>query len=405
MPSPFKLLFMSSDRYPPYRVDVAVLFGKKLAGYGHRIDWLLQSADDCTQAYSTPYGGGTAWVGRASNGTSAWSRLKKHCFSIVHDMRVFPLARRERYDLIQVKDKIIGALLGLLAARLSGAKFTYWLSFPFPEASLLLAREALAKYPVFYRLRGHVFRLLLYRVIMPLADHVFVQSAQMKEDIISEGIRAEKLSPVPMGVSLVDFPRSGPLIHDPSAPNHTLIYLGTLNKARRLDFLIRVFARVHREFDSARLLIVGSGDDVEDEALLHAEAARLGVEGAITFTGQLPIKEAWKQIESSAIGLSPFFPTTILNSTSPTKLVEYMAFSRPVVANDHPEQRLVIHESKAGICVPWDEEQFADAIITLLWNPERAAEMGRLGRLYVEKHRSYEVIGNAVEKQYLDILG
>jgi glycosyltransferase involved in cell wall biosynthesis len=401
----FKLLILSSDRFPPFRVDLAVLFGKKLSGYGHRIDWLLQSEGDCTAAWVTEYGGGTAWVGRTDNGTSAWSRLRKHWFSIAHDLKVFSKARSKKYDFIQVKDKIIGALFGLLAARLYGARFTYWLSFPFPEASLHFAREGVAKYPLFYLLRGHVFRLLMYRIIMPMADHVFVQSEQMMRDVIDEGIDADKLTPVPMGVSLDELPVSANTGAPLEAANQVIIYLGTLNRARHLDFLIRVFGRVHNEVDTARLLIVGSGDEPEDEAILRREARELGIQDVINFTGRLPMKEAWQQVGSAYLGVSPFYPTKILSSTSPTKLVEYMAFSKPVVANDHPEQNLIIRESEAGICVTWDEQEFADAIVRLLRDPELAAEMGKRGRLYVEKHRSYDVISRSVEQKYLEMLG
>jgi hypothetical protein len=40
-----------------------------------------------------------------------------------------------------------------------------------------------------------------------------------------------------------------------------------------------------------------------------------------------------------------------LNPASPTKLVEYMALGKAVVANDHPDQRMVLEQSGAGICV------------------------------------------------------
>ncbi len=108
-------------------------------------------------------------------------------------------------------------------------------------------------------------------------------------------------------------------------------------------------------------------------------------------------------VRNATVCVSPFYPTFILNSTSPTKLIEYMALGRPVVANDHPEQRLVLEKSGAGICVSYNEGAFAEAIIELLNNPEKADEMGRKGRLYVKKERTYKVIGDRVEKQLLKV--
>src|SRR5262245_348115 len=48
------LLVVSSDTYPPTRVDVTVLFGEELAGRGHHIDWVLQSEAACARDYVTP---------------------------------------------------------------------------------------------------------------------------------------------------------------------------------------------------------------------------------------------------------------------------------------------------------------------------------------------------------------
>ena len=40
-----KILFITSDKYPPYRVDVSVLFGKEIVGRGHIIDGIFQSEE------------------------------------------------------------------------------------------------------------------------------------------------------------------------------------------------------------------------------------------------------------------------------------------------------------------------------------------------------------------------
>lgn len=101
--------------------------------------------------------------------------------------------------------------------------------------------------------------------------------------------------------------------------------------------------------------------------------------------------------------VSPLYLSPIFEPASPTKLIEYMAMGKAVVANDHPEQRLVISESGAGICVPYQEEAFAAAIVDLLNDPTRAMEMGKKGRRYVEKHRTYKIITDIVENAYLRI--
>ena len=93
-----------------------------------------------------------------------------------------------------------------------------------------------------------------------------------------------------------------------------------------------------------------------------------------------------------------------MKSTSPTKLVEYMALGKAVVANDHPEQSEVIEQSGAGLLCGWDEEEFADAIVELLRDPERAAAMGRAGRAFVAARRTHWAMVDLVAERYTQAL-
>ena len=407
-PQLFRLLIASSDLYPPFRVDVSVLFGEELASRGHQIDWILQSEQACSASHVAAWGGGRVWVGPTDLGTSVLRRLRKHLLGICNDFKLFGLLRRGNYDVVEVKDKFIAGVFALIAARLYGKRFVYWLSFPFPEESIIASRDGTARYPLLYRIRGEFFRIVLYRLLLPAADHVFVQSAQMRSDVAKEGIPLHKMTAVPMGVKLDASSASPPpgraqrrLI---PAGETCLLYLGTLVKARRLDFMVRVLARVREEVPTVKLYVVGRGEDPSDEALLTSEARRLGVEDALILKGQMPRIDALQYVREADVCLSPFYPMPALNSTSPTKLVEYMAMGKVVVANDHPEQRLLIEESGGGRCVPYDEDCFARAAIELLNAPELAAQMGVQGQRYAVEHRSYGRIADSVEQELLKIV-
>jgi glycosyltransferase involved in cell wall biosynthesis len=165
--------------------------------------------------------------------------------------------------------------------------------------------------------------------------------------------------------------------------------LGTLLRERQLDFLVRVHALVVAAIPEARLTFVGSGWMPDDEALLLREAERLRVGSSVTITGWLPTAEAWQHVRRATLCVSPYLPVPILRSTSPTKLIEYMALGKPVVANDHPEQADVLHDSGAGIVCGWNEAEFAVAIIEIIQDRERAARMGAAGRAYVAEHRTH----------------
>jgi glycosyltransferase involved in cell wall biosynthesis len=402
----FRMLGVSSDNYPPRRVDVAVLFGEELPGRGHRIDWILQSEQACSRAFVAAWGGGNVWVGPTDLGTSLLRRVRKHCLGIAHDMKLFSRLRSGEYDLIAVKDKFVAGIFAVVAARLFRKRFVYWLSYPFPEASLLGARDGVGRYPLLYWIRGSVFSVVLYRIILPAADHIFVQSDQMRRDLSSKGVPATKMTAVPMGIRLASFaiPESTVRRVIP-AGERCILYLGTLARTRRLTFIVRVLAAVKRQFPDVKLYLVGSGDDPRDEHDLIDEANRLGVMSSLVLVGRLSQREALRYVMEADVCVSPFFPTPILNSTSPTKLVEYMAMGKAVVANDHPEQRLVIEQSGGGYCVPYQEDAFASAIVALLRAPELARAMGERGRRYVVEHRAYGLIADRVEQELLKVAG
>ncbi len=396
-----KLLIVTEDKYPPFRPDVAVLFAEEMARRGHKIDWLLQAEDARALPEVVQWGGGAAWVAKTDTGVSRLSKLRKNILDICNDLRMFTLARRHRYDIVQVKDKFLAALVAIVVAKLYGLKFVYWLSYPFPEAILYRVDEGISRYPYLDLLRSHVLKLLLYRIIAPAAAHIFVQSEQMRIDVAAMGVPQSKLTAVPMGVSLQRLPA---VSDQADSSDKIVVYLGALDKVRRIDFLLAVFAEVLRRVPDAQLYLIGSSVNPADTADLRALAMNLGIEQAVTFTGFLPTEEGWRHVARAAIGVSPLYPSPIYRPASPTKLIEYMAMSKAVVVNDHPEQRQVIEESGGGICVSYDERAFADALVELLNDPDLAKEMGMRGRRYVQEHRSYRILADRVERRYAELL-
>jgi glycosyltransferase involved in cell wall biosynthesis len=173
---------------------------------------------------------------------------------------------------------------------------------------------------------------------------------------------------------------------------------------RRIDFLLRTIALVRQSVPAVLLYLVGAGNEPTDEQFVRDEVERLQLSSAVVFTGQLPQPEALRMAQQADVCVSPLVPSPVFDCASPTKLVEYMLLGRPVVANDQPEQRLLIEESAGGICVPYQEQAFAVALISLLSDPEAARAMGERGRRYVVAHRNYTVLADIVERRLLRLL-
>ena len=91
-------------------------------------------------------------------------------------------------------------------------------------------------------------------------------------------------------------------------------------------------------------------------------------------------------------------------SSLPSKIYSIFAAGRPAIASVDPETELsrVLSETKAGIAVkPEEVEQFIAAIERLIDNSAERAEMGTMGRLWIEKQPTAKIVAEI----YKDLLG
>lgn len=398
-----RLFYFVTDSYPAWRVDLAELFSHELKNLGLQTDWSMRR--DNTGLWATVIDKNEKiYLPLTINNLGFLTPIIRRFGEHVGEIGImFKLIFGQKYDVIQVRDdRYTAAFFGWVAARIRGVKFVYWVSFPFPENDLEKALLTKGFRRFFLKLRGKVAFWWLYRVVLVMADHVFVQTESMKLNIISYGLPSHKMTAVPMGVStkLLDWIKSTTV----EIEHDSVVYLGTFAKSRLLDMILESFVIVKKVRPNAKLYLVGRGDTPEDRIYLEDVAKQLNISRNIIFTGFLPIEQAWAMAAKGAVCISPIYPNFIFLQGSPTKLYEYMALSRPVIANEHPEQTIALSESGAGLCVPWQAQDFARAIIYLLSNPNEAEEMGRRGLEWIANNRQYDLVAAKVFSQYQEIL-
>jgi len=395
-----RIIYFTAEQWPTFRADLVALFGKYLPRRGVTCDLVTEREPAVAPANVPPWGGGSA---RLCNVPA--NRAGQYLVKLWHNLSVLASLDARRYDALQVRDMSLTALFGLMIARLKGLRFFYWLSYPQSEGQIDRARARGWRGGMrfwFPLIQGTVGRWILYGLVLPRADHVFVQSRQMQLDLAREGVPMEKMTPVPMGV---DVEAAGhaqlPAMMDARLANRrVLAYLGTLDRVRKIEILLHMLAIVARDEPNVLLILVGDTEDATHRAWLKSEAERLGVADHVLWTGWLASSDAWAYVRQAEIGLSPFPRSFLLDSASPTKAVEYMALGLPVVVNDNPDQAQVVAESGGGLCVPLEPQAFADAVMSLLQSPELRRVMGEHGRDYVRRVRCYDTIAEAVARVY-----
>ncbi|MEX1269532.1 MAG: glycosyltransferase family 4 protein [Balneolaceae bacterium] len=100
----------------------------------------------------------------------------------------------------------------------------------------------------------------------------------------------------------------------------------------------------------------------------------------------------------------PLLPTDSDNGL--TSILEAMAMGKAVICTRSQGQVDVIQEGVTGIFVPQGDPEALRHEIIKLWNdPERAAEMGKAARKYVEEHHSLEQFSNSIQREVRNSAG
>jgi glycosyltransferase involved in cell wall biosynthesis len=177
-----------------------------------------------------------------------------------------------------------------------------------------------------------------------------------------------------------------------------LCYIGCLNPQDGLDYLLRALS--HLTFDLQRTdyycVIMGKGDSL---AGLREMSRELKLEGYVEFTGFIPDADLLANLSAADICVDPD-PSSPLNDVSTwIKIMEYMAYGKPIVSFDLKETRYSAQD--AAIYVkPNDERQFALALAQLMDDPERRARMGAFGRTRVERELQWSRVGKNLADAY-----
>lgn len=168
-----------------------------------------------------------------------------------------------------------------------------------------------------------------------------------------------------------------------------VVCVGRLVRRKGQDALVAAWPRVRAAVPDARLLVVGDGP-LRDEL---TEAAR--EDTSIVVAGRVP----WEDLPAYHAAADVFAHP---NRTRLAGLdaegfgvifLEAQATGRPVVAGASGGSPEALVPGETGLLVDGaDHAAVADAVVSLLADPDRARAMGRRGRDFVEAHHDWDRI-------------
>ncbi|MGB0386162.1 MAG: glycosyltransferase family 4 protein [Ardenticatenaceae bacterium] len=195
------------------------------------------------------------------------------------------------------------------------------------------------------------------------------------ERLVADGVARSRLTYLPNGfdgqrLSLaVQMPlRESLKLRD--AP--VVLYLGSLSlPSHPVHLLIEAWSTVQNIHPTARLLIVGGGEDGER---LREQAKRLNIEDVVCFTGRVPPNTVAAYYRLATLSVDPVYDDESARGRSPLKLFESLACGTPVITSDVGERAAILGEAGALVAAG-DSAALAKAINELLSAPERLATM------------------------------
>jgi glycosyltransferase involved in cell wall biosynthesis len=193
---------------------------------------------------------------------------------------------------------------------------------------------------------------------------------------------------------------NGIVLHGAAAPSppekdpDTILSLGRINWKKGIDRLIAALPHVER----ARLLIAGN----DEEALtprLKELAERLGVADRVEFLGRVD-----GDAKDALLARATIFALTSMSENFGNVVLEAMAAETPVLLTAEVGLAEEVRRVRAGVVVPSQPREIANAINRLLDDPAERRGMGERGRHAVEKRFTWPRVAEEMEAQYARLL-
>jgi glycosyltransferase involved in cell wall biosynthesis len=233
-----------------------------------------------------------------------------------------------------------------------------------------------------------------YNLLKHISAKVIVLSTRMQAYLAAHDFLLPGIQLIPNGVDII---RYSPLQDSASFATraHVVICVSKLRYEKGIDVLLQAWYLVQQHHPAARLVIVGSGP--LQQALMQMAQA-LAISGSVEFAGLQSNIPA--QLHRGGLAVLPSRWEGM-----PNAVLEAMACELPCVATRVSGSEDIIQHGINGLLVDvGDYKALAQALLTLLNDPDLAQQYGRAARATIEAHYSLEHVTQMHIQLYQDLL-
>jgi glycosyltransferase involved in cell wall biosynthesis len=192
-----------------------------------------------------------------------------------------------------------------------------------------------------------------------------------------------------------------------------IMHHGSIVRRHGIDLLVRAVAKARSAVPGIHLDIYGRHEPFLDEVL--ALAGELGISEIVHYHGPKTPTEIGHAIRIADVGIIPNRRSSFTETNFPTRIFEYLAMNRPVIA---PATQGITDYFKPTELVFFEQDNLDDLVSKIVWvreNPSLAAEIVQRGvsvyqqHLWREEKASFlgdvaEILGSGTRGSHLEQL-
>ena len=235
-----------------------------------------------------------------------------------------------RYDLVYIHNMPDVLVLSALIPKIFGAKVILDLHDPMPELMTTIFNLEEASLAV--RVIGR-----LEKWSMALADQVLTVNIACKRMFGSRSCRPEKIEVIMNSPDENVFPLQPPrdaFISKSQKQPFVIMYHGSLVERNGLDLAVDALARVRETVPNAELRIYGRMTPFLERVM--GDVSKRGLNESVHYLGAKRLEDLVPAIEQCHVGVIPNHRNAFTEINTPTRIFEYLAMGKPVIAPSTP---------------------------------------------------------------------
>ena len=244
------------------------------------------------------------------------------------------------------------------------------------------------------------FLLIFSKFLSRRANAVRVVSKRIKEKLVKEGIKKDKVYVISTPADLskfLTFDQTRVYELKQKYPNKNILFVGRLETVKNLDWFLEVFKEIKKGYTDVRFLIAGEGSE---KINLELKVKELKLEDSVKFLGKVDYDNLTNYYQ-----LADIFVLPSLSESFGRVLVEAGASGTPCVANATTGAKDVIKDKETGFLVSINnQKQTIDKVITLLKDSKLGVKMGNKAQEFVKENFDGDIQTKKIIRLWQDLI-